>query len=310
MTKRKKILVTGGAGFIGSHVADLLIEHGNNVVIIDNLSTGKEENINKKARFYHEDLLNFSKINEIFEKEKPEIIYHLAAQIDVRKSVENPIEDAKQNILSSINLLEMAVKHQVKHFIFSSTGGAIYGDTKNIPTPEEHTENPISPYGISKLAIEKYINYYNNLHGLKYTILRYGNVYGERQNPKSEAGVIAIFFDNLLNGKNPVIFGGLQTRDFIHVEDVAWANLLVLKDVHSETYNIGTGKETDIIEIFSRINDLFYNKFKPEFKEKKKGEQEKSCLSYNKIKSLLNWYPRISLDEGLSRTYKWMAENK
>jgi UDP-glucose 4-epimerase len=305
-----RVLITGGAGFIGSHITDLLIKQGYEITIIDNLSTGKIENLNPRVRFYKEDLRNFQKIKEIFQNSNPEIVYHLAAQIDVRKSVENPIEDAEINILAALNLLELSKKYKVKHFIFSSTGGAIYGDTKIIPTPEEHKEFPISPYGCAKLTIEKYLNYYKQVYNLKYTILRYSNVYGPRQNSKGEAGVISIFFENLFNNKNPKIFGGIQTRDFVYVEDVARANLLALNDEKSNTYNIGTGIETDIIGIFSKMNKYFKNKFSPEYYEMKKGEQKRSCLSCEKIKNSLKWQPQTNLDDGLDKTYSWFIKNR
>ncbi|HRZ86025.1 MAG TPA: NAD-dependent epimerase/dehydratase family protein [Candidatus Paceibacterota bacterium] len=297
-----KILITGGAGFIGSHTVDLLINKGHKVVIIDNLSTGKNENLNIKAKFYKEDLNNFEKISEIFETEKPEVVYHFAAQIDVRKSVENPVSDAQTNILAAINLLELCVKHNIQHFIFSSTGGAIYGEAET-PTTENIEPNPISPYGCAKLSIEKYLNYYNKIHGLKYTILRYANVYGPRQNSKGEAGVVAIFFDKIIANENPKIYGGLQTRDFVYVKDVALANMLALTDKESNVYNVGTSKESDIISIFSKINYLFNNKSTVEYLEKKKGEQQKSCLSYKKINEFLGWFPTVTIDEGLGQIY-------
>jgi len=299
-----KSLVTGGAGFIGSHVADQLIKEGHEVIIIDNLSTGSISNVNKSAKFYNEDLSNHIKIKEIFEFEKPEYVFHLAAQIDIRKSVENPVWDAQQNIVNAVNLLEQCIKNKIKHFIFSSTGGAIYGDAE-IPTKEGTSEKPISPYGIAKLAIEKYIYYYNVVFGLNSTILRYSNVYGPRQNPKGEAGVIAIFFDKMLSNENPTMFGGDQTRDFVFVEDVAKANIIALKDNSNEFYNIGTGIETSIDEIFSNINTFFENKFLPIRKERKAGEQLRSCLDYNKIKNKLGWYPSIKLDDGMKKTFEW-----
>ncbi len=305
-----KILVTGGAGFIGSHVVDILINNNHEVIIIDNLSTGKKENLNPKAVFYEEDLGNYEKISEIFEKNAPEIIYHLAAQIDVRKSVANPIEDAKINILNAINLLELAIKYKTRHFIFSSTGGAIYGDADEMPTSENYKEMPVSPYGCAKLAIEKYLNYYHKVHNLKYTALRYANVYGPRQNPEGEAGVVAIFFNAMLSGKNPKIFGGKQTRDFVFVEDVAKANLLALEDNKSNTYNVGTGIETNINDIFSIINKYFENKYYQENLEMKKGEQKRSCLDWKKIKNNLDWKPETSLDKGMNKTYDWFAKHK
>lgn len=304
-----KILVTGGAGFIGSNVADKLIEKGHRVVIIDDFSSGLRENVNSKAIFYQEDLSNHEKIRDIFVKEQPEIIYHFAAQINVRKSVENPVEDARINIINALSLLELAVKFKIKHFIFSSTGGAIYGEAE-IPTSEEAKEFPLSPYGCAKLSIEKYLNFYNKVYGLKYTCLRYANVYGIRQNPEGEAGVIAIFLKKMKIGENPVIFGGLQTRDFVYVEDVALANLLALDDNNSDTYNIGTAVETNITEIFNLLNSFFKYQFKAEYKEKKLGEQERSCLSYSKAKENLRWEPRTSLQDGLKKTYEWFLSRK
>ena len=300
-----KILVTGGAGFIASHITDLLIENDHEIVIIDNLSTGQLINLNEKAKFYEQDLSDHEKIKEIFMIEKPEIIYHLAAQIDVRKSVEDPVKDANINIINALNLLELAVKNNIKHFIFSSTGGAIYGDTDDIPTKEGHLEQPISPYGCAKLSIEKYLNYYNKVHGLKYTCLRYSNVYGPRQNPKGEAGVVSIFFDSMLDGKTPKIFGGLQTRDFVYVKDIARANLLALNDNKSDTYNVATSTEISINELFEKINRIFSHNFMPIYEDIKKGEQLRSSLSYEKIKENLGWIPEIDIDKGLSETYEW-----
>jgi len=305
-----KILVTGGAGFIGSHIADFLIKEGNEIIIIDNLSSGRKENINIKARFYNEDLGNSEKLKEIFEQEKPEVVYHLAAQLDVRKSVENPVFDAKENILNTINLLELCRNFNTKHFIFSSTGGAMFNDETKLPASEDEKEEPISPYGIAKLAVERYLEFYNKIYGLKYTILRYSNVYGPRQNPFGEAGVVAIFLNNMLKGETPVIYGGLQTRDFIFVEDVARANLLALNDRKNRIYNVSSGKEIDIIELFNKINSFFENRFFPVYKERKKGEVMKSCLKNEKIRKELGWIPAISLEDGLKKTYKWRKINR
>jgi len=305
-----KILVTGGAGFIGSHVVDMLIGQGHNVTIVDNLSSGKMDNVNVKANFHEVDISDSYKIREIFKKHEPEIVYHLAAQIDVRKSVEDPIADAKINVLATLNLLELAREFNVKHFIFSSTGGVMYGDNKEIPTDEEQKQDPISPYGCAKLTIEKYLYFYDKVYGLKYTSLRYSNVYGPRQNPEGEAGVIAIFFNKMSSKKHPDIFGGIQTRDFVYVEDVARANILALKDSQSAIYNVSTGKETDIIEIFSKINNYFDNKFKPTYHEIKKGEQKRSCLDCSRIKANLGWKPLVDIDEGLDKTYCWYLRDK
>ena len=304
-----KALVTGGAGFIGSHVVDLLIKEGHEVIVIDNLSSGSKNNLNEKAKFYQIDLSNYNLIRQIFEREKPDYVFHLAAQIDVRKSLEDPVFDAQQNIINAIHLLELSSKNKIKHFIFSSSGGAIYGDSE-LPTKEGTIEKPISPYGVAKLTIEKYLHYYNIVHGLHYTILRYSNVYGPRQNSKGEAGVVALFFDKMLKGNNPIIFGGPQTRDFIFVEDVAKANLLALKDEKNDFYNVATSAQISITDLFNKINSLFGNKFVPTIREIRKGEQLTSCLSINKIKSSLDWTPAVSLDEGLKKTLDWYKNPK
>ncbi len=303
-----RILVTGGAGFIGSHVVDLLIEKEHHVFVLDNLSSGRKENINNRAKFFEEDLGDYAKIKEIFDNERFDIVYHLAAQIDIRKSVKEPVFDARVNILDSLNLIECCVKSGVKHFIFSSSGGAIYGDDVEIPTSEDAEEKPVSPYGCAKLVIEKYLHFYNKVYGLKYSCLRYSNVYGPRQNSKGEAGVIAIFFDNMLNNKKSIIFGGIQTRDFVYVGDVARANVFVLDDNESEVYNVGTGREIDIVGLFEKMNGFFGNRFEPEFRERNKGEQLKSCLGFDKIRKNLGWRPEIDLDKGLKRTYDWFLD--
>jgi UDP-glucose 4-epimerase len=304
-----RILVTGGAGFIGSNLVDALISSENRVAVIDNFSSGRQENINLKAKYYKIDLSDEKEVEKIFKLEEPEIVYHLAAQIDVRKSVENPVEDAKVNILNTLKLLNLCVRYNVRHFIFSSTGGAIYGDSEIIPTPEGTLEKPVSPYGCAKLAVEKYLIFYNKTYGLKFTALRYSNVYGPRQNPKGEAGVISIFLDKMIRNEAPSIFGGIQTRDFVFVEDVVNANILALKDAKSSIYNVGTGRETDIIEVFNKLNKYFGNKFEPKYEEMKKGEQKRSCLSFDKIKKRLDWKPRTGIDSGLDKTYCWFLKN-
>ncbi|RLC39550.1 MAG: UDP-glucose 4-epimerase [Candidatus Nealsonbacteria bacterium] len=300
-----KILVTGGAGFIGSHLTDKLIEQGHKVTVVDNLSTGKKENLNPKAKFYQLDIQS-PEIAGVFEKEKPEIVFHFAAQIDVRKSVENPIESAKVNILGSLNLLENSRKYGVKKIIFASSGGAIYGETDVIPTPESYPENPQSPYGIEKLAIEKYLNFYRKTLGLNYIALRLANVYGPRQNSKGEAGVIAIFCDKMLKNKEVIINGdGEQTRDFVFVDDVVEAVLLAMEKEKSGIYNIGTAKETSINEIFRKIKELTNSNCQEIHGPEKPGEQKRSCLDYSRAKEELNWQPKYSLEEGLRETIEW-----
>ena len=314
--KNFKVLVTGGAGFIGSHIVDRLVDEGYKVFVIDNLSTGKKENLNPKAKFYKADIQS-SKISQIFNKEKPRIIFHLAAQIDVRKSVKDPIADAKMNILGSLNLIQNfnrinsnpKLKKSAK-FIFSSTGGAIYGDTNIIPTPETHIELPLSPYGIAKLTIEKYLNYYFKVFNLPFVVLRYGNVYGPRQNAKGEAGVIAIFCDKILSNKQPIINGdGLQSRDYVFVKDVVEANMNVFKRNITGVFNIGTSKQTSVNTIFKKIQKFIKSDYKEKHGLGMAGEQRKSCLSYKKAKKTFNWEPKYSLEKGLKQTVDWFKQN-
>ncbi|OGI27376.1 MAG: UDP-glucose 4-epimerase [Candidatus Moranbacteria bacterium RIFOXYB1_FULL_43_19] len=306
-----KILVTGGAGFIGSHLVDALIEKNHRVFVIDNLSTGFKKNINPKAKFFRVDLTNHKKIEVIIKKEKPEVIFHLAAQIDVRKSMADPVFDTRSNILASVNLINLAREYRVKKFIFSSTGGAIYGDTKNRPTGEKEPEWPLSPYGIAKLTVDKFLFYYREVHGLNFVSLRYSNVYGPRQNPHGEAGVVAIFLNKMLKGDQPVINGnGKQTRDYVYVGDVVSANLLALKNfTRSGIYNVGTGKETDVNQLFWEINCHFGKKFKEVHGPAKMGEQKTSCLDFAKIKKEFGWKPKVDFKTGIGKTFEWFSKN-
>ncbi|HQU74710.1 MAG TPA: NAD-dependent epimerase/dehydratase family protein, partial [Calditrichia bacterium] len=236
-----KILITGGAGFIASNVADRYIELGHEVVIVDNLVTGQRENIPEKATFYEMDICD-PELAAVFEKEKPEVVNHHAAQLDVRKSVADPIYDANINVLGSLNILQNCAKFGTRKFIFASTGGAIYGEQDYFPADEHHPNQPLSPYGITKLATEKYLYFFNDSYGLTYTILRYANVYGPRQNPHGEAGVVAIFARRMLKGEQPMINGsGEQTRDYVFVGDVVKANELALTGGDNTIFNIGTG---------------------------------------------------------------------
>jgi len=312
MSWKRKILVTGGAGFIGSHLVDALIERGHKVVVIDNLSTGKKENINKKAKFYKIDICS-PKIGEIFKKEKPEVVFHFAAQINVRKSVEDPIFDAKANILGSLNVIQNFINSQKSKienlkFIFASTGGAIYGEAKKVPTPENYPTNPLSPYGISKLTVENYLKFYKENFGLKFVSLRFSNVYGPRQDPKGEAGAVAIFIEKLLRGEKPTIFGdGNQTRDFIFVEDVVSASLKAMEyKGEKEIFNIGTGIETSINELYKIISELLKTKLKPKYAPPKSGDLKRSCLNVSLAKKELKWVSKFSLKEGLQKTIEFL----
>ncbi|MFH1541088.1 MAG: SDR family NAD(P)-dependent oxidoreductase [Elusimicrobiota bacterium] len=306
MSKKKCILVTGGAGFIGSNIADAYIQQGNNVVIIDNLSTGKKENINPKAKFYNADIKDEKKIKQIFENEKPDIVNHHAAQIDVRKSVANPILDAQINIIGTINLLENAVKCKIKKFIFASSGGVMYGECKKIPPTENEKPEPLSPYGITKHTIEHYLNYYSEIHGLKYVAFRYGNVYGPRQDPHGEAGVVAILINRILSNTKINIFGnGEQLRDYVFVSDIAIANLIALRKGENEIFNIGTGETKSVNQLFCELSKVAGYLQKPVYKPHRAGELFKSSLNTKKAKEKLGWSAKIKLNEGLKKTYEY-----
>jgi len=299
------ILVTGGAGFIGSHVVDSYIELGHNVIVVDNLSTGSLENLNPKAKFYHLDIRD-DEVEKIFKLEKIDVVNHHAAQMDVRKSVEDPIYDADVNIIGSLKLLQFSIKYGVKKFIFASTGGAIYGEQDYFPADEEHPTRPLSPYGVAKLTVEKYLYFYREVHGLNYVVLRYANIYGPRQNPHGEAGVVAIFTSKMLKGEQPVINGdGLQTRDYTYVGDVVRANVLALNYDKSDIFNIGTGVETDVNTLFHKLKNLTGAKCEEFHGPAKPGEQRRSVISYDKIYKTLGWKPEVSLDEGLRLTVEF-----
>ncbi len=303
-----KILVTGGAGFIASHIADALIANGHSVVVLDNLSSGKIENLNPKAHFVKGDICDRVLINRLFKEQYFDIVNHHAAQMDVRRSVADPIFDAEVNILGSLNLLEASHEHSVKRFIFSSTGGAIYGEQDYFPADENHPTRPESPYGVAKRSIELYLNYYKTVHDLEYTIFRYANVYGPRQDPRGEAGVVSIFSNALLENRQCIIFGdGRQTRDYVYVGDVVRAHLLALeKTAGSETFNISTSIETDVNQLFSMLSKILTNgKAKPSYSEARKGEQKRSVCSYARAEKALDWKPEVSLQEGLKRTVKY-----
>jgi UDP-glucose 4-epimerase len=298
-----KVLVTGGVGFIGSHIVDKLIDEGYDVVIVDDLSTGNKKNLNDKATFYELDIQSPG-LEAVFKKEIPDFVSHQAAQKDVRVSVEDPIYDARINILGTINLLQNCVKYKVKKIVFASTGGAIYGEQNQFPAPETHIARPISPYGITKLVAENYMYYYKEIFGLDYVSLRYSNVYGPRQDPHGEAGVVAIFVQKMLNGESPIINGdGAQTRDFIYVKDVAEANYLALTNASSEhVFNIGTGVETSINQIFNTLRDIINPSIKERHGPAKAGEQLRSVIDYTRAKELMNWEPRTNVEEGLRKT--------
>ncbi len=301
-----KILVTGGAGFIGSNIVDALIERGYEVVVVDDLSTGRIENVNKKAKFYRIDLKD-KNLEKIFLKEKPSVVNHHAAQINVRLSVENPVKDIETNGIGMLNLLECSRKHNVEKFIFASSGGAIYEEGK-LPASETTPLHPVSPYGITKVLGEMYLDFYRRTYGLNYVSLRYANVYGPRQNFEGEAGVIAIFTNMMLKRQTPIIYGdGLQERDFVYVSDVVDANLLAIENAKAlnNPFNISTCKGTNINTIFSLLKKPIGYPGGAIHTKEKKGEIRRVFLSYDKIKKVLDWSPRVNLEEGLGKTVEW-----
>ena len=302
-----KTLVTGGAGFIASHLVDRLIGEGHSVVVVDNLSAGRFENVNKSATFYKIDICNSTALELIFKKEKPEVVNHHAAQVNVRKSVDTPMYDANVNILGSLNLCELSRKFQVKKFIYASTGGAVYGEPKSLPVKETCPVEPISQYGVSKHTVEHYLYIFYKLYGLNFTVLRYPNVYGPRQSPHGEAGVIAIFSEQILKNKRPTIFGdGSKTRDYVYVGDIITANMTVLNNSgNGEIYNLGWGKEITDYEVFETVRRAFLSNIKPIFGQKRPGEIEHISLDSSKATKALGWKPKITFEEGVNLATKY-----
>ena len=303
-----KILVTGGSGFIGSHIVDNLINLGNEVIVIDNLSTGKKENINPKATFFNLDICS-SELNKIFDKEVDAVI-HLAAQISVTKSIENPLLDAKTNIIGTLNVLENCRTFDVKKFIYCSSAAEV-GIPEKIPIDEDHKTNPISPYGISKHVIDYYLKYYFDSFGIKYTVLRYSNVYGPRQDSSGEGGVVSIFVNKLINNEAPIIYGdGEQTRDFVYVKDIAEVTCLALNNLNGEKYNVGTEKQISINFLFSKLKEIIECDVKPDYQEERMGDIRNSVFDVNKIKKDLRWEAKYGLIDGLSETINYFQKIK
>ncbi len=298
----KRLLVTGGAGFIGSHIVDAYVETGHHVAVVDNLSSGFREFVNPKATFYEMDVRS-EDIRSIFEKEKPEVVNHLAAQIDVRRSVEEPMFDADVNIKGSLNVLECAVKTGVKKFLFASTGGAIYGEPEILPVSEEYWPRPICHYGAAKYSVEHYIYLYRHLYGIDFTILRFPNVYGPRQNPHGEAGVCSILIGLMLEGRAPTLFGfGKPLRDYVFVGDIARANVLALDKGSGETLNLGSGIGTSVRQIFDVLQGILDFPDEPMLKELRPGEIREIYITGERAREVLGWSPTVNLKEGLQRT--------
>jgi UDP-glucose 4-epimerase len=302
-----RVLLTGGAGFIGSYVAEHLLQSGHELAVVDDLSTGKRENIPKEAKFYEADIRSGGA--EIFRDFEPEALCHQAAQMDVRRSVREPDFDADVNILGTLRLLKNCTEHGVKRVVFASTGGAVYGEQLEFPAPEDHPQYPVSPYGVSKLAGERYLHYYHVEFGLPYVALRYANVYGPRQDPHGEAGVVAIFCGNLARDRTSTINGGgEQTRDYVYVEDVARANVLALEnDVPSGAYNIGTGLETSVKDLYGLLLEISAKDLPPKHGPPKAGEQLRSCVDPALAERAFGWQAQTGIHAGLEETLRSFA---
>ncbi len=301
-----KILVTGGAGFIGSQIVDAYLALGHQVVILDNFSTGKERNVNPKAKLVRGDIRDGKEVRDLFVEERFDAVNHHAAQMDVRRSVDDPVYDASVNILGVLNLLESCIATGVKKVVFASSGGAMYGEQDTFPAGEDHATRPISPYGVAKLTTERYLFYYKAVHGLDSVSLRYANVYGPRQNPEGEAGVVAIFTSRMLAGEQPVVNGdGKQTRDYVFVGDVVRANVKALSFMGTDAFNVCTAVESDVNTLFRIIRQKTGSKCEEKHGPAKKGEQQRSVLAYGKAQRVLGWIPEIALEEGLARTVEF-----
>jgi UDP-glucose 4-epimerase len=303
-----KVLVTGGAGFIGSHVADRLIADGHEVVVVDNLSTGMRENVNPRAEFYQMDLVDPG-LKDVFERERPEVVNHHAAHANVTKSMAQPAMDATSNILGSLNLYDCARAVGVRKIVYASTGGALYGNQEHVPVDETHPIELLSNYAVSKYAAELYLRCYAYNYGLTYTVLRYANVYGPRQQPHGESGVVAIFATIMLEGGRPRIFGdGTKTRDYVYVSDVAEANVLAIQRADNESLNIGTGTETKDFQVFDTVRRAVGVQVEPIYAPKRPGEVQRSALSSDKARRLLLWTPQVSFEAGVAATVPYYRQ--
>ncbi|MBP8130822.1 MAG: NAD-dependent epimerase/dehydratase family protein [Candidatus Hydrogenedentes bacterium] len=301
-----KILVTGGAGFIGSHVADVYLAAGHEVVIADNLSSGARRNVPAQAMFYEVDIRS-GELQNLLAQERPEIVNHLAAQIDVRKSLQDPKYDADTNILGSINLLEACVKQGVRKFLFASTGGAIYGEPEHLPASEQTPSAPLSHYGVSKYCVEQYIRLYSRMYGLSYTILRFPNVYGPRQSPHGEAGVCSILAGKMLQGETPVLYGyGAPLRDYVYVGDIAQGALLALEKGDGEILNLGSGRGASVRELFDILKEFTGFQGEPALAPLRPGEVERIYTTGGRAREVLGWSPRTDLREGLRLTLEFI----
>jgi len=305
-----RILVTGGAGFIASHIADAYIKLGHEVAVLDDLSRGRRQNLNSRARFYQGDIRDREFIQRVFAEFVPDVVNHHAAQMDVRRGVREPIFDAQVNVLGSLALLEEAVAHKVSRFVYASTAGAAYGEPKRLPVPEDYSINPITPYGISKHTVEHYLFTFSHLYDLNYVVLRYGNVYGPRQSSQGEAGVFAIFCEQILADIQPVIYGdGSKTRDYVYIDDVASANVAALDKGQGEIFNVASGQPTTDMEVFTLVcQQLGRPELRPRYAPVRPGEIQDIYLDIAKAKRLLCWIPKVPLAEGSARTVAFFRQ--
>ena len=303
-----KILVTGGAGFIGSHVVDLLITAGHDVVVVDNLSTGRKSHLNPKARFYQVDI-RAPELAQVFEAERPEVVDHHAAQMDVRRSVADPLYDADNNVMGGLNVLNNAVKYGAQKIIYISSGGAVYGEPVYLPCDEKHPIKPLCPYGATKYMLELYLYMFQQTYGLDYSIIRYPNVYGPRQDPAGEAGVVAIFTGNMLNNRPVTIYGtGEQVRDYVFVEDCARANLLLLAKGSGCVFNLGSGIGTTVNQLFQNLKEITEYTMAANYGPARAGETFRIYLDASQAKKELGWEPEVTLEEGLQKTVEYFRE--
>lgn len=302
---RMRVLVTGGAGFIGSHVADRYLAEGHEVAVVDDLSTGRLENINPRAEFCRLDIAELGPLEKVFARLRPEVVNHHAAQLDVRKSVADPLFDARVNIIGSLNLLEMARRYGTRRFIFASSGGCVYGESRDLPIRESAVLGPLSPYGVAKVTVEHYLDSYREIFGIESVVLRYSNVYGPRQDTKGEAGVIAIFIGRIMAGRPCIIFGdGCQTRDYVFIGDVVEANLRALHG-KGGVCNIGTGKETSVNRLVEILEQVSRRKVERIFEPPRPGELLRNSLAIEQARSLLEWQPGTPLERGIELTFQY-----
>ncbi len=305
-----RALVTGGAGFIGSHVVDALIEAGHDVSVIDNLATGRRENVNDRATFHEIDLRDADATRQAVESAQPEVVHHLAAQAGVRQSLVDPLYDAECNIIGSLNLIQACRQTDVNRLIYASSGGAVYGEPEELPVKESAPADPLSPYGVSKYAVECYLRAAQAVWGFQYVVLRYANVYGPRQDPLGEAGVISVFASAMLKGEPPHIFGdGEQTRDYVYVKDVVSANLAVMNGPSLRTYNVGTGIETSVCKLFEDLAALIGFAQEPVHDDPRPGEVRRTMVDASRLTEDTGWEPRYDLAAGFEETVEWFRRD-